>query len=494
MRLAALLGDLGTAADIEVGGIATDSRRVRPGDVFFALPGQRDDGRRHIAEAVARGARVVVASEALNVPGAVVLPSRTPRRLLGLAAARLAGDPSRELTLVGVTGTNGKTTTTYLLEAIWQAAGLRPGVVGTVTYRFAGKSQPAPLTTPEAPVLQALLAEMRVAGTSHVALEVSSHALAQDRVAGCRFDAAVFTNLSRDHLDFHGDTETYYAAKARLFLECLPTSGKSDPVAVVNVDDPAGARLAADVRVRCVTYGRQAKANVRPLAVETNLEGTRGTLSLGGERHRFESRLVGAPHTENILGAAGAAWALGIPPAAIADGLAAAEPPPGRLEQIHGRGFSVIVDYAHSPDALARALDVLRPLTKGMLITVFGCGGDRDRGKRPLMGDAAARGSDVVVLTSDNPRSEDPRAIIAEIEVGVVAAGMRPLGAPAPGARGYAVEPDRRAAITAAIRLARPGDLVLVAGKGHEDYQIVGPERRHFDDREEVTHVLGKLG
>jgi UDP-N-acetylmuramoyl-L-alanyl-D-glutamate--2,6-diaminopimelate ligase len=253
---------------------------------------------------------------------------------------------------------------------------------------------------------------------------------------------------------------------------------------VVNVDDPAGVRLAASVGTRCVRVGRGDGADVRPLGVETTLAGTRGVLALGGERLPFESPLVGAPHVENILGAAAAAWALGTPPAAIARGLAAAAAPPGRLEQIPGPGFTVVVDYAHTPDALARALDVLRPLTRGRLVTVFGCGGDRDRGKRPLMGEAAARRSDVVVLTSDNPRTEDPRRILAEIEDGVRAAGVTT----------HVVEPDRRAAIALAVGMARPGDLVLVAGKGHEDYQIVGTVKHHLDDREEVRRVLGGLG
>ena len=488
MRLSELLQALGVDAvgegeEVEVGGLAADSRQVRPGDVFFALPGAHTDGRRHVAEALGRGARAVITTGEVDAGRTPVVRVAAPRRLLARAAAHVAGDPSAALTLVGVTGTNGKTTTTYLLEAIWRAAGRRPGVVGTIAYRFDGASRPAPLTTPDPIALQALLAEMRAAGTTHVAMEVSSHALVQERVAGCRFDAAVFTNLTRDHLDFHGDLERYYAAKARLFLDELPGGGKRDPVAVVNIDDPAGARLAASVRTRCVRVGRGARADVRPLEVETSLTGTRGTLALGAERLAFECRLVGAPHLENILGAAAAAWALGTPPGAISRGLAAAEAPPGRLEQIPGPGFMVVVDYAHSPDALARALDALRPLTRGRLITVFGCGGDRDRGKRPIMGETAARRSDVVVLTSDNPRTEDPLRILADIEEGVRAAGMT----------GHLVEPDRRAAIALALGLARPGDLVLVAGKGHEDYQIVGTVKRHLDDREEVRRALGRL-
>jgi UDP-N-acetylmuramoyl-L-alanyl-D-glutamate--2,6-diaminopimelate ligase len=493
MRLSELLAPvprrLDAGEDVDVTGVAIDSREVRPGDLFFALSGQKTDGRRHVAEAVRRGARAVVASGALDVADVPVITSDAPRGLLARAAARLAGDPSAALTVVGVTGTNGKTTTTYLLEAIWRAAGREPGVIGTVAYRFAGTSHAAALTTPEAHALQALLRRMRDAGTTHVAMEVSSIALAQERVAGVRLDAAVFTNLTHDHLDFHRDLEDYFRAKERLFLRYLPEGGKRDPVAIVNVDDAAGARLARGLGTRCVRVGRAADAEVRPFEVETTLGGMWGTLDLGGKRLPFRCRLVGAPHLENLLGAAATAWALGTEPAAIAAGLAAAEAPPGRLEQIAGAGFTVVVDYAHTPDALSRALDALRPLTPGALVAVFGCGGDRDRGKRPLMGEAAARRSDLVILTSDNPRTEDPRAIVAEIEAGVRAAGMRPTR-PERGARGYVVEPDRRAAIALAVRLAEPGDLVLVAGKGHEDYQIVGTEKHHLDDREEVRRAL----
>src|SRR5437773_2754851 len=315
MRLSELLTSLGVVGledggdvqggDVEVGGIAVDSRQVRPGDVFFALSGARTDGHRHVAEALARGARAVVAARGVEAPGATVVRTPAPGRLLGHAAARLAGDPSAALTVVGVTGTNGKTTTTYLLDAIWRAAGARPGVLGTIAYRFDGASRPAALTTPDAPALQGLLAEMRAAGTTHVAMEVSSHALAQERVAGCRFDAAVFTNLTRDHLDFHGDVDRYFGAKARLFLEHLPAGGKPDPVAAVNVDDAAGARLATRVATRCVRVGRGAGADVRALATETSLAGTRGTLALGAAEIGFASRLVGAAHLENILCAAG---------------------------------------------------------------------------------------------------------------------------------------------------------------------------------------------
>ena len=496
MRLRELLGNAGALVegdDLEVTGIAIDSRRVRAGDVFFALAAQAGEGARHVAEAVARGARAVVAANDIAVPGTPVVRIDRPRQVLGEAAARLAGDPSARFTLVGVTGTNGKTTTTYILEAIWRAAGFRPGVVGTIAYRFGATSRSASLTTPDAPALQGLFAAMAAAGTTHVAMEVSSHALAQERVAGARFDAAVFTNLTRDHLDFHGDLERYYAAKARLFLECLPGSGKPDPVAIVNVDDPLGARLLASLVTRGIAVGTGKQCDVRPLEVEISLAGTLGVLDVGGTRLPFTSRLVGAPHVENMLVAAATAWALGVDQEVIAAGLAAVEPPPGRLEQITGPGFTVMVDYAHTPDALARALDVLRPLTAGRLIVVFGCGGDRDRGKRPLMGDAAARRADLVVLTSDNPRTEDPLAILVEIEAGIRAAALPRVAAGASNGRGYVVEPDRRAAIALGLGMARPGDLVLIAGKGHEDYQIVGTEKRPFDDRQEVRRAIGDL-
>jgi UDP-N-acetylmuramoyl-L-alanyl-D-glutamate--2,6-diaminopimelate ligase len=478
---------------IDVHGVAIDSRAVRPGDLFCAVTGSHDDGRRHVADAIARGAQAVLTEAAVDAAGVTVIEVAAVRPLVGPLAAQVHGDPSAAMTLVGVTGTNGKTTTTYLLEAIWKAAGHAVGVIGTIAYRHPGGSRPAPLTTPDAPTLQRLLAEMRAAGATHVAMEASSHALAQDRTAGCRFDAAVFTNLTRDHLDYHGTPEAYFAAKARLFHEVLPAGGKPDPVAVVHVDDAMGATLAAAVKTRCVRVGRGPTCDVRARDVESSLTGTRGELVFGGQAVPFSSPLLGAPMTENILCAAGAAWALGMAPDTIAQGIAVAAPPAGRVECIPGRGFTVVVDYAHTPDALARLLDALRPLTPGALITVFGCGGDRDRGKRPLMGAAAAERSDVLVITSDNPRTEDPQRILGEIEDGVRAHGLARCERLVAGRRGYLVEADRRGAIEQAIRLARPGDLVCVAGKGHEDYQIVGTEKRHFDDREEVRRVVEAL-
>jgi UDP-N-acetylmuramoyl-L-alanyl-D-glutamate--2,6-diaminopimelate ligase len=475
--------------DVEVQGVAIDSRRVRPGDVFFALEGRQTDGRRHVADAIARGARAIVAQGAVDVAGATLLDARNPRAVLARVAARLAGDPSAHMTVVGVTGTNGKTTTTHLLEGIWRAAGHATGVLGTIAYRFGGDSRPAPLTTPEAPEIQRLLAEMRDAGVTHAVMEASSIAIAQERTTALHFDAAVFTNLTLDHLDYHGDMAAYFAAKQRLFTELLPASAKRDPVAVVNADDECGARLAAAARTRCVPFGRGPQALVRLCDVESTLAGTRGVLRLGSARLPFTSPLVGAPHTENIAAAAATAWATGVDADAIAAGIAATCSPAGRVERIDAPGFTVVVDYAHTPDALQRLLEALRPLAPGELITVFGCGGDRDRTKRPIMGEAAARLSDLVVLTSDNPRTEDPARILADVEAGIVRGGMAPRGS---AGRGYVVEADRRRAIDLAIDVARPGDVVVVAGKGHEDYQIVGTVKHHLDDREEVRRALAR--
>ncbi len=485
---------------VVIEGLSLDSRRVRPGDLFFARSGQRQDGHRYVRDAIASGAAAVVATHAepewAAVP--VVLTADVPR-CLALMAARFYGEPSRRLAAVAVTGTNGKTTTTYLLDAIWRASGCSAGVIGTISYRHAGAVHAAPLTTPEACDLQAELAGMVRDGVAAVAVEVSSHALALDRVRGCQWDAGVFTNLSHDHLDFHHDLESYFVAKARLFREHLPASTKPDPVAVVNIDDPYGRRLAAEYRGRLVTFGRDSSATVHPREIERSLAGLHGALSVAGQALPIASRLVGEPHLDNLMAAAGAAYGLGIPLATIAAGLEACAVVPGRVERIDdgdrdGDGIAVFVDYAHTPDALARVLATLRPLGQGRLIAVFGCGGDRDRTKRPIMGEAAARACDVVILTSDNPRTEDPTAILGEIEAGVIRGGMARtvVGNAQTVRRGYGIESDRRGAIAMALALARRGDIVVIAGKGHEDYQIVGTEKRVFDDRVEVRALLGR--
>jgi len=483
--------------DVTIAGLAADSRRVEPGDLFFALVGQHEDAHRYVPSAIRLGAAAVVTSRAEVAWGGVVpvVVSSDVRRCLALMAARFCGDPSRQLAAVAVTGTNGKTSVTYLIEAIWQAQGIPAGVVGTISYRYGGQVRPAPLTTPEALDLHGELAAMVRAGIGGVAVEVSSHALALERVRGCHWDVAVFTNLSHDHLDFHGDLETYYNAKATLFLDHLPKSAKPDPVAVLNVDDPFGARLARGVSCRLVTFGRDPSATVHPLDLEQTLDGIRGTLSVAGERVRVASSLIGQQHVYNIMAAVGVAHGMGVPRPAVEAGIRACSAIPGRLERVGAKDFTVFVDYAHTPHAMETALGTLRAMCAGRILTVFGCGGDRDRTKRPMMGEIAGRLSDVVVLTSDNPRTEDPYVILKEIERGLEKTDLERVDIETlmTGGAGYTSDPDRRWAIEFALRLARPGDIVFIAGKGHEDYQIVGIERRSFDDRREVRRLIGEV-
>ncbi|MGC4000615.1 MAG: UDP-N-acetylmuramoyl-L-alanyl-D-glutamate--2,6-diaminopimelate ligase [Anaeromyxobacter sp.] len=494
MKLSSLMTGSGAQGDLggnpEVTRVTGDSREVIPGACFFALPGATQDGARFAAAAARQGAIAVVAERPVECAPARLLLVPSARRAMALAAAAFHGRPGDALLLAGVTGTNGKTTITYLVEACAAAAGLPLGVIGTVTHRYPGVSRPASHTTPESTAIQALLAEMRAAGTRAAVLEVSSHALAQERVAGLRFQAAGFTNLTRDHLDYHGDMEHYFAAKRRLFTEHLAPGG----VAVVNARDPWGAQLADQLGPgRTVwRYGTRDGDALRAVDAEIGLAGIRATLRTPQGDLKLRSPLVGAHNLENLLCAAGLALALGVPPAAVEAGLAASRGAPGRLERVDGRGVTVFVDYAHTDDALVRALAALRDLAPRRLLCVFGCGGDRDRGKRPLMGRAAAEGAELVVVTSDNPRTEDPAAILADIVPGVEATGKRRLAPAAAraGQDGFAVEADRRAAIRLAVGCARPGDAILIAGKGHEDYQIVGAEKRPFSDRDEARRAL----
>ena len=483
----ALLGD----DRLQVGGITADSRAVNAGDLFVALPGTRTNGGLYIGEACRRGARVIAGDPTLGVPaGVAFIASTAPGQLLAHLAAGFHGHPAASLTMVGVTGTNGKTTVTYLLESIWIAAGWRPGVLGTISYRYGGTAEPAPLTTPPACELFARLAAMRAAGATHVAMEVSSHALAQGRAEGVEWDAAIFTNLGRDHLDYHRDHDQYFLAKTRLF-HALDASPKAVRVAVLNAADLRVAGLGSGLRSRVVTFGEG--GNVRAESVEMTPAGTTAVIVLGDERLPVRTSLLGTGHLENVLAAAAAAYALGAPPEAIARGIASLPRVPGRLERVSGdEEFTVLVDFAHTPDALAGVLASLRALVSGRLICVFGCGGDRDRGKRPLMGRAVGKDADVAVLTSDNPRTEDPYAIIAEAEAGLVAAAMPRCADLTTCDRGYIVLEDRAQAIASAIGCARPGDCVVIAGKGHEDYQIIGTEKRPFDDHAVVRRVLGE--
>ncbi len=484
-----VLGD----AEVPVTGVAYHSRDVIPGGLFVALKGCRTDGRLYLDDSLAQGARVVVTEQDLAPPpGVTVVLAPQARLALAHLSAAYYDHPSRELTLVGITGTNGKTSTSYLLEAILSAAGCRVGVVGTVNYRVGDQIWPAPVTTPESLDLQRLLREMRDQGVTHVFLEVSSHALDLRRVDRAAFAAGVFTNLSQDHLDYHRDLDEYFAAKSRLFLEILANGGPPG-LAVINLDDPWGLRLKDAVRVPVLTYGCHPESQVRPLTYRFRQDGLEARLTTPAGEVEITSRLVGPFNLANILAAAATALGLGLDLATVARGIAALAGVPGRLERFGPpEGPGVFVDYAHTPAAISQALGALETLNFSRVITVFGCGGDRDRSKRPLMGQAAAAKSQLVIVTSDNPRTEDPLAIIREIEPGLEKSGLPRLTAARAqrGEAGFLVVPDRREAIRLAVSLARPGEAVLVAGKGHEDYQIWGAERRHFDDREEVAAAL----
>jgi UDP-N-acetylmuramoyl-L-alanyl-D-glutamate--2,6-diaminopimelate ligase len=482
-----------------IAGLCYDSRKIRSGDLFFAVPGGKIDGHAFIADAIHNGASAVVLSRSdLKPQGVTLVRTANVRKAMGVASSAFYNHPSRSMVAVGVTGTNGKTTTTYVLESIWSAAGCRAGVIGTISYRFGGRAVPASHTTPESVDLQRTLWEMKREGVSHAVLEISSHALAMERVRGLSLDAAIFTNLSRDHLDFHQDMEEYFAQKSRLFTDYLPEGRKTRQVSVINGDDSRAEALRRATPGEIVLYGLTSSAVVRPDHWEADLKGLRGSLFFGGETLDFSSRLIGQVNLYNILAAAAAAWALGVPLDRIKAGIAGVESVPGRMEAISGEeGPTAFVDYAHTPDALEQAIRTLRPLTAGRLVTVFGCGGDRDRGKRPLMGGIAARLSDLSILTSDNPRSEDPDGILNEIEEGVRRERCIPLTARwdvKSGERAYTRIRDRREAVFAAILRAGSRDVILIAGKGHEDYQIVGEKRFPCDDRELAREALAARG
>lgn len=478
------MGAPGLAGDAEreVLRLASDSRRVRPGDLFFALAGLRQDGRAHVRQALESGAVAAVVERGLEAAEGPLVRVAEPRRALAEAADRFHGSPSRRLRLVGLTGTNGKTTTSWMLESVFRVAGLAPGIVGTTGIRFGAVARPNPYTTPEAGDLQALLREMADAGVGAVALEVSSHALVQRRAYGLSFDVVVFSNLTRDHLDYHGTMESYLDAKLMLFDGRNGTPPGKTAAAVVNADDPhAGAVLEAARRggLRPVRYGAAPGADVRLARVEAVPDGLVVALEAGAPSE-LRLPLLGRYNAWNAAAAFAAARALGIAPERALAGLAAVPAVPGRLESVAaGQPFTVVVDYAHTPDALERALAAVREHAPGRLSLVFGCGGDRDRGKRPVMGRVARAAADEVWVTSDNPRGEDPAAIAAEI-----LAGAGGEGGP------VRLELDRRAAIAAALSGARPGDAVLIAGKGHETTQTVGDRVLPFDDREVARGLL----
>lgn len=483
-RLGSVQGFTGVDLGRVVTGVAYDSRRVEPGAVFVAVKGQRVDGARYAPEAIARGAVLVVAEEP---PVAAALPWLTvpdARRALAALGAAFYGWPSRELVTVGITGTNGKTTTTYLVSAIFDRAGMPCGRIGTISYRVGSAERPAGRTTPEAPDIQRLLREMVEAGCRACAMEVSSHALALRRVDDTVFRAAVFTNLTRDHLDFHGSMAHYFAAKRRLFDLLAP-----DGTAVVNRDDPYGAELARSLP-RVVTFALDESADVTAAPFTVSLAGLHLEIRTPRGVLRVRSRLVGRPNAYNVLAAVAVGTALDLPVSAIEAGVAEVDAVPGRFQIVSSPDdeVTVVVDYAHTDDALAKLLETARSLATGRVMTVFGCGGDRDRTKRPLMGAVAARWSDEVIVTSDNPRSEDPAAIIEDILQGLVAGSSWSGRTPVP----HTAVVDRRAAIERAVATARPGDLIVIAGKGHERVQEIGDVAVPFDDVQVARDALAR--
>lgn len=458
---------------VEIADLAYDTRRVTRGALFFCVPGERADGHDLAWEAIERGAAALVVERelAVSVPQLVVPDTR---KAMPVAADAFFGEPTKELEVAGVTGTNGKTTTAFLLHALLDAAGRRPGLVGTIEWVVAGERRPAPFTTPEAIELQRLFRELLDAGSRSVAVEASSHGSALHRLDRVRFDALVFTNLTQDHLDLHGSMEEYFQAKRRLF------TGAQPPPAAVNVGDPWGRRLAGELaethRAPLVTFALDAPADVRPEGLEVTAAGSR----FRAAGIALETRLRGLFNVENVLGAVAAGLLLDLDEDEIAAGIAAVDAVPGRFELVdEGQPFAVVVDYAHTPDSLDAVLRSARALGGGRVIAVFGAGGDRDRGKRPLMGRVAAEAADLVVVTSDNPRSEDPLAIIEDVLQG---SGLE-----------VEIDPDRRSAIRRALALAEPGDVVVIAGKGHEQGQEIAGEVHPFDDRAVAREELARL-
>lgn len=463
-------------ADIRVDGITDDSRSVRHGYLFVAVRGHAEDGARYIRDAIDKGANAVVSEKDFTAPARIVkIIVKDARQALSAIAANYYGHPSGKLNVIGVTGTNGKTTVTYIIESILKSAGHRTGVIGTVNYRIGNDVLPANNTTPGSFELQSLLSRMAESGVQYAIMEVSSHSLDQGRVAGVSFDAAIFTNLTSDHLDYHKTRENYFLAKARIFGHL-----KGCGAAILNADDAKVIGLAGRLDKRAHSFGVRNEAEFRAECVELSIGGSRFNVASPDGHIRVETSLMGLHNVSNILASIAACRSVGIDYGNIVKGVRALSHVPGRLEPVRaGQDFMVFVDYAHTEDALANALGILKAVATGRIITVFGCGGDRDRTKRPLMGAVSCGASSKVFLTSDNPRTEDPLAIIRDIENGIKGRFAN-----------YEIVPDRRMAIEKALKAAEKDDIVLIAGKGHEDYQVIGKRKYHFDDREAARDVL----
>jgi UDP-N-acetylmuramoyl-L-alanyl-D-glutamate--2,6-diaminopimelate ligase len=478
------LGSKFPAEGVTVEQVTCDSRKVRPGAMFVAIHGTATDGNLYAKDAVSRGASVVLSSQAAPTDwaeSAAWIQVSEPRKALAIAAANYFGRPANALKLVAVTGTNGKTTTTSLIDSMVQASGTKTGLFGTIAYRTPLGEHPAPNTTPESVDLQAFFAEVRDTEGTHAVLEASSHALVMDRLWGCHFAVAVFTNLTRDHIDFHKSFDNYFEAKRRLFEG---TGAGAPDTSVINTDDEWGKKLVG-MGNKTLSYGMQNGADLKAKKFQLSFNGLNFTAQTPNGTIQVESALVGRINVYNILAAIGAGIGLGFSNEIIATGIRNREAVAGRFQRIdQGQPFLVVVDYAHTDDALENLIRTARELnTKGRVITLFGCGGARDRTKRPIMGETSGRLSDLSILTSDNPRQEDPLKIISDIVVGMQKSGGK-----------YLIEPERRKAIRMAIEEARAGDMVLLAGKGHEDYQIYADHTIHFDDREEARKALSDLG
>jgi UDP-N-acetylmuramoyl-L-alanyl-D-glutamate--2,6-diaminopimelate ligase len=479
---------LSGAPDVGITGIAYDSRKVVPGNLFACIPGQHTDGHLFIADAIARGAVAILAqsgriAEDQEFGDVTVVEVEDSRAALAAISNAFYGYPSRKLCLVGITGTNGKTTTSYLTEAILREAGFATGVIGTLGYHVGGNLLPASHTTPEAPELQSLLQGMVSSGVTHAAMEVSSHALALRRADCCAFAFAVFTNLTRDHLDFHADPRDYFEAKARLFYDPAFFPRDRLRINVINADDPSGRALVERAVGLTVTYGIEGRGDVMARGVSLSADGTSFRVATPQGVVPVNLKLVGSFNVYNALAALAVALGVGVELERAVAALESVPPIRGRFERVDaGQDYAVVIDYSHTPDGLEKALRDARRLVAGRLLVVFGAGGDRDPGKRPLMGEIAARLADLVFVTSDNPRSEPPEGIIKQIMAGV------PWGS----RRRCRVEPDRREAIRLGLDEARAGDLVLIAGKGHETYQIFADRTIHFDDREVVQEILAQ--
>jgi len=497
--------------DLDIDSIHYRAQEVQPAGMFVAIEGQTADGHDFIHQALQKGAVAIVVQKEPPLPylkeclaqsvqsQPIIIRVSDSRKAMADLAARFYGNPSENMTLIGITGTNGKTTVAYLIESILLQAGLKTGVIGTINYRYADKTFRNPMTTPESLDLQRILAQMLSQGVTHVVMEASSHAMDLYRIRNCWFDVAVFTNLSQDHLDFHGDMQSYWSSKKRLFTEYLTRGPKKDrAVAVINCNDPRGRELADHLPMPVVKTGSASDCEIRAENYQCKLIGTTGKAATPQGSFDFKTPLAGVHNVENILSAAGAGSALKIAPQTVKAGIEALAAIPGRLESIeNSTGRFVYVDYAHTPDALENATSAIKEIAPARIICVFGCGGDRDKKKRPLMGEIAARLCDLSVVTSDNPRSEDPLAIIEQILPGARQANGieysdRDLQAGFE-KKGFVVVPDRRRAIELGIKLSRPNDAVLIAGKGHETYQILGATTIDFDDREEARKALNKL-